>query len=458
MRGDFTRNTFNRYKHYTRVLMQQGRVQLDADWNEQVAIVRHQLRNMLADLVGPHGGPEGNSGFEIVRDAAGLTGLRGRDGQPLGDARRQALSALIAQGDFVIGSGRYYVDGMLCEIDDPIAFSEQGGYPFDPAGAGGGVPVQGPGLIYLDVWERHVSALEAEQIREIALGGPDTASRAQLVWQVKVLPDATECGAVQALARGRLPLLRAGALEPGELEPCTINPDARYRGQENQLYRVEIHRGGDAGRATFKWSRENGSVAYAIEDIVTDNGIVTVSLASLGRDEYRPLKKDDWVELSNDDTTLRDLPTRLLQVARVDRDTLQAVLHGALDARFDWTPARHPLLRRWDQAGGENGLPVTEAATADDTWIALEDGVQIQFAAADDGAASDYRHGDFWMIPARFASGDIDWPRTGSARAALAPMGVRHYYAPLAVVSIDNGQAQLASCRREFRGLAMPPT
>jgi hypothetical protein len=33
-RGDFTRDTFNPLKNFSRVLMQQGRVQLDADWNE----------------------------------------------------------------------------------------------------------------------------------------------------------------------------------------------------------------------------------------------------------------------------------------------------------------------------------------------------------------------------------------------------------------------------------------
>ena len=41
MRGDFTRDSFDRRHHYTRVLMQQGRVQLDADWNEQSAIAQH---------------------------------------------------------------------------------------------------------------------------------------------------------------------------------------------------------------------------------------------------------------------------------------------------------------------------------------------------------------------------------------------------------------------------------
>ena len=39
MRGDFSRDTFDPVKHFSRVLQQQGRVQLDADWNEQTAIL-----------------------------------------------------------------------------------------------------------------------------------------------------------------------------------------------------------------------------------------------------------------------------------------------------------------------------------------------------------------------------------------------------------------------------------
>ncbi|MBA3493950.1 MAG: hypothetical protein H0T87_07525, partial [Gammaproteobacteria bacterium] len=42
-------------------------------------------------------------------------------------------------------------------------------------------------LVYLDVWERHLTYIEDDLIREVALGGPDTATRAKIVWQVKVL-------------------------------------------------------------------------------------------------------------------------------------------------------------------------------------------------------------------------------------------------------------------------------
>ena len=54
MKGDFTRETFNKSKHFSRVLMQQGRVLLDADFNEQSAIILHYLRTLAADLFGPY--------------------------------------------------------------------------------------------------------------------------------------------------------------------------------------------------------------------------------------------------------------------------------------------------------------------------------------------------------------------------------------------------------------------
>ena len=58
MKGDFSRRTFNPRKHYAGVLMQQGRVQTDADWNEQGDIQRRRVRIEARDVIGPCGGPE----------------------------------------------------------------------------------------------------------------------------------------------------------------------------------------------------------------------------------------------------------------------------------------------------------------------------------------------------------------------------------------------------------------
>src|SRR5438445_12157848 len=95
LRGDFTRDTFDPLKHFSRVLMQQGRVQLDADWNEQTSILLHYLQTLAADLIGPHGGPASSDGGP-------------GEGFQISEATPPA-------SDFLIGFGRYYVGGLLCE-------------------------------------------------------------------------------------------------------------------------------------------------------------------------------------------------------------------------------------------------------------------------------------------------------------------------------------------------------
>ena len=52
MKGDFSRDTFDAGKHYSRVLIQQGRVQLDADWNEQQSIYQHRMITEARDVIG----------------------------------------------------------------------------------------------------------------------------------------------------------------------------------------------------------------------------------------------------------------------------------------------------------------------------------------------------------------------------------------------------------------------
>ena len=66
MKGDFSRQTFTGGKHYSGVLMQQGRVQLDADWNEQQAINRHRAEAESADVIGLSGAPRNSPGFRIT--------------------------------------------------------------------------------------------------------------------------------------------------------------------------------------------------------------------------------------------------------------------------------------------------------------------------------------------------------------------------------------------------------
>lgn len=65
MKGDFSRFSYDPQRHYTRVLMQQGRVQTDADWNEQADIIAHRHQTSLRDVIGRVGVPRDRPGFGI---------------------------------------------------------------------------------------------------------------------------------------------------------------------------------------------------------------------------------------------------------------------------------------------------------------------------------------------------------------------------------------------------------
>ena len=102
---------------------------------------------------------------------------------------------------------------------------------------------------------------------------------------------------------------------------------------------------------------------------------------------------------------------------------------------------KHPYLRRWDQKiGDSNGVPVIGGNTEQD-WILLEDGVEIQFPIPDeenDEIPYVYQTGDYWLIPARTATGDVEWPGPEGNPYDLAVQGVDHHYAPLANITVDS--------------------
>src|SRR6202035_1309249 len=260
-------------------------------------------------------------------------------------------------------------------------------------------------------------------------------------------------------------------------DPCIISPDARYRGPENQLYRVEIHRphqawdgngvpGSNTHAATFKWSRENGSAIYPIvPPLVVGGGTTTITLENLGRDDRFGLAKDDWVEIVDDDyVLLQNSAETLLQVDSVDRDNMMVTLSGSHEPDVGKDPAKHPLLRRWDHKEGEpaeGGLQLGSDGAAlivegsGDNWLELEDGVKIQFQQPDEGQKQvQYRTGDYWLIPARTATGDVEWPREKDNQGkpipiAKPPDGVIHHYAPLAVITFggDGGISAVHLCQ-----------
>lgn len=450
MKGDFTRFGFDPTRHFSRVLMQQGRVTLDADANESVEVLLHHLRRLTRDLYGAYGGPP-DSGFTLAA-GSGAGGTRA----------------------LLIGPGHYYVNGILCENEQWTDYANQPQYTPpgpDASGAGGDALLawlRSPGAtqsfwVYLDVWERHVGWVEDDSIREVALGGPDTCSRSQVVWQVKALPWNPKWGSVDAGAQAcplplpSIPTLGSGRLAaeldsgPNIPDPCVIPPAARYRGAQNQLYRVEIHTGGDATTATFKWSRENGSVATRWLGNGSEAGDAgTASATTLVVQSSRGFAAGDWVEVTHDALEFAGQPGTLLLLAGVDGD--QLILDGSSGSAPAWSAALgHPRVRRWDQKVNDQvaleggAVPVTETAAGAGTpaWIPLEDGLQLAFAAG-----GQYVSGDYWVIPARVGAQDLGWPQDAAGAPAFEPpRGIVRAYAPLAIVSGNADGVQITPCR-----------
>jgi len=71
--GNFSRDTFDKLKHYVSVRLQQGVPILDADWNEMEDIRKHELRTFLKWIVG-NGVPKENDGFRIAPISGGGAG------------------------------------------------------------------------------------------------------------------------------------------------------------------------------------------------------------------------------------------------------------------------------------------------------------------------------------------------------------------------------------------------
>jgi hypothetical protein len=498
MKADLSRETFAAEKHLAGLLVQQGRVPIDADPNEQLAIQLHRDYTAAEDVIGPCGAPTHEAGFMV---------------QPTPDGQ-----------DLIISPGRFYVHGRMCELEaTPVAATWQSatdvtvdlwhvdGMDFAPnqyvelsatgiapavfriqaaaqstrqltltasvaafqnaaglelrrlttyltqpdlpdppfATAGPQPKLDLPGgayIVYLDVWPRHLTALDDESIREKALGGPDTATRIKTVWQLKLWPgpddDETlgeDTGCNTATGWDDLvapPTGRVNArTKPGPVsdDPCVLPPGAGYLGLENQLYRIEIHEGGVLGTnpITFVWSRDNGSVATPIVPIP---GTASFTVDT-GPDDVLGLANGQWVEQVDDAVELNAMARDLFQF-QIDPVT------SAVTLNFPAVQNRHPQLRRWDSPDKAT-VPWPPVG---DGWLDIEDNIQVRFEPGT------YRRGDYWLMPARTVLGDIEWPRDGAGQPVpQRRRGVRHEYCRVGVLHVSGGGAlQVDDCRPLF--------
>lgn len=447
MKGDFSRDTFKPEKHYSGVRMQQGRVLLDADWNEQIDIVNHRVETDAVDAIGHCGAPKDNAGFKLDVDSKELVIFAGRDkdNKPI--------------------PGRFYVDGVLCEIDKDYKFTEQPDLPNEslPAPALGDTYF----LAYLDVWQRHLTVLDDSDLHEVALEAPDTTTRTKTVWQVKLLPlgnileSDAHCGQDfekwKTLVKTRVaPLAVQTKSSPStSTNPCAALPPGGFNGIANQLYRVEIHQAGKINEATFKWSRDNGSIVGRVNRIsLTEN---TIEICEPPRDDRLAFQRTDWVEVINDEQELKGKAGILVRlngqtggIALIyDPDSATGAL-PEIDPNEPNSPKDYKV-RKWHNTANAE-------ITASGGWQKLgEDGIEVKFGDNDEQTnLEEYQVGDYWLIPARTTTRNVVWPVENNSPKPLAPFGIKHHYCRLAICKLDkDGNWHVKNdCRPIFSPLA----
>lgn len=434
MSFDSSRFTFNPRRDFLGVVMEQGRVQLDSDWNEWQSEFARRIQAGTLDVLGPSGYP-----INVTPYAFQISSSTGSAGNQIS-----------------IGAGRYYVDGLLAENhgaesteawdpamaelsnapykqpfpDNTIDYMQQPYYPNPPAvGAG-------PYLVYLDVWQRDVTYLEDVWLIDPAVN-VDTTGRLQTVWQVKLLDlsnvsgsidCSTDVPAFDTQTQPSAARLTNGLQTNTPAGPCCLSPNTGYTGLENQLYRVEIHQGGTS--PTFKWSRDNASVATSVSAIATvqvsGSNVSQLSVASLGRDSVLGFNNGNWIEIIDDYLELNNQPGELAQIASTgpgNTITLNSQLTGSYNPS---DASRHTRIIRWDQASTTTGdIPVP----TDGSSVALESGITVTFSP--NPPSGPYYSGDFWNFAARAADASIQPLKNAP------PRGIHHHYARLSIVSFS---------------------
>ena len=187
-----------------------------------------------------------------------------------------------------------------------------------PDGGAGARLAPGAYLLYLDAWQRHVSQLEAPAIREVALGGPDTATRARTVAQVRALrlpassPFDWNCDSTipawdALVARAQATARRTRRAAAGGRQPVR---DRRDRGlpapREPALPRRGARRRRDPDLQVV--ARERLGRLCGQRSSSTAQQQTTVTLAARGRDANLDLAVHDRVELLDDDAELGTAP------------------------------------------------------------------------------------------------------------------------------------------------------
>jgi hypothetical protein len=412
---DISRTSFDPWKNYSGVVMEQGRVQTDADWNEWLSELSRRIQAGTLDTMGHAVYPATTPyAFQIAASISGGTGGKG------------------GTNTINIGVGRMYVDGLLVEnhgerktavwdpaLDElsnspqpppsplqPLGSSNSIRFDDQPYNPGATVPQKnGQYLAYLDVWRRPITYIEDPSLVDVAIG-LDTTGRMQTAWRVGLLPLPTSDPWTCHTPESAIPwpvtsgYLSNNTVTSGPSGPCCLTTGTGYTGAENQFYRVEIHQAGTSGgaNATFKWSRENASVQTGVTGIASGSSSLgdpasVLTVLSLGRDQVLGFSAGNWIEITNQTLDDKCLPGELYKIDTVNVSDMTITLTTPLSSNFPASSLqanRYTRIIRWDQSGkiyksdnslhynldAASGSTITGSVTSGTSFIAGEQVIQ----------------------------------------------------------------------------------
>lgn len=196
--------------------------------------------------------------------------------------------------------------------------------------------------------------------------------------------------------------------------------------------------------ASFKWSRDNGARAFAVEHLSGQ------SLTLLDpRSERSALRVGAWIGLSDDELDFQGHISTNSQIEHIEPDH-EGRIHLALTEPpaigISANSDKHPVLRCWDQTG--NNLIAGALVARANAWTGIEDGIQVNFEPG-----SLLVTGDYWCIPARTAIHNIAWPVDASGPLYQPPLGIWHHEAPLAQITCNGDHWHISDLRVLFGAL-----
>jgi Family of unknown function (DUF6519) len=493
MPSDKTRTSDDIRQGYKGPVFQQGRVILDRDLNALDETLSGAIEADALDIIGPCGTPDDGFAISIPGISSPPDPGLWVPPAPLGAPAPHPFDFLISPGTMYVG-GQRAVFPAADPGQQPFTYSyfDQPDWiqPDDPSG---GSPPVSPQIefIYLHLFEQEVGAVEDSDLKDVALGGPDTTQRLRLMRRVERLQVvAGDCASALTQAQGvwlgrglqfdtpTMRLLPQAALQVGftqsatAADPCDPVATGGYLGADNQLIRVQISDAGDgtAGSGKLLWGYDNASFLYRV---TVNSDSKTLQLNQSPVDAFHAPQAEQVVEVLRTAAVLESDPdasdpfhqetiVRCIAEASGEVRTLvtgydpgagTVVLDQVLPAEY-LDGATPVFLRIWqaelgfDPAGGTVQLADAGGVTT---------GVQVTITIPTNGTPP---VGAYWMIAVRPSTPQAVYPE----RFLLSPQppdGPRQWACPLAVVdwtkalsySPPGDQPAVQDCREKFDNL-----